>query len=55
MSDDARDAFPDMEIQAIPPESIIYADVADEAGLRDLLALCGTGLGTGLAPATTGG
>ena len=41
MSDGARDALRDMEIQAIPPESIIYADVADEAGLRDLLALCG--------------
>jgi hypothetical protein len=41
MSDRARDAFSDMIVQAVPPESIIYADVVDEAHLRDLLALCG--------------
>jgi hypothetical protein len=41
MSDRARDAFSDMIVQTVPPESIIYADVADEAHLRDLLALCG--------------
>ena len=41
MSDRARDAFSDMIVQTVPPESIIYADVLDEAHLRDLLALCG--------------
>jgi hypothetical protein len=41
MSDRARDAFSDMIVQPVPPESIIYADVVDEAHLRDLLALCG--------------
>jgi hypothetical protein len=41
MSDRAREAFSDMKVQPVPPESIIYADVADEAHLRDLLALCG--------------
>ena len=41
MSDRARDAFRDMIVQPVPPESIIYADVADEAHLRDVLALCG--------------
>jgi hypothetical protein len=41
MSDRTRDAFRDMIVQPVPPESIIYADVADEAHLRDLLALCG--------------
>jgi hypothetical protein len=41
MSDRARDAFGDMTVQPVPPESIIYADVVDEAHLRDLLALCG--------------
>ncbi len=41
MSDRARDAFNDMVVQPAPPESIIYADVVDEAQLRDLLALCG--------------
>jgi len=41
ISDRARDAFSDMIVQPVPPESIIYADVADEAHLRDLLALCG--------------
>jgi hypothetical protein len=40
-SDRAREAFSDMKVQPVPPESIIYADVADEAHLRDLLALCG--------------
>ena len=41
MSDRARDAFSDMIVQPVPPESIIYADVVDEAHLRDVLALCG--------------
>jgi len=41
MSDRARDAFGDMTVQPVPPESIIYADVVDEAHLRELLALCG--------------
>jgi hypothetical protein len=30
-----------MTVQPVPPESIIYADVVDEAHLRDVLALCG--------------
>ena len=41
MSDRARDAFSDMIVQPVPRESIIYADVVDEAHLRDILALCG--------------
>lgn len=41
MSDRARDAFSDMIVQPVPPESIIYAEVADEAHLRDILAMCG--------------
>jgi len=41
VSDRARDAVSDMIVQAVPPEAIIYADVVDEAHLRDLLALCG--------------
>jgi hypothetical protein len=41
MSDRARDAFSDMTVQPVPAESIIYADVVDEAHLRDILALCG--------------
>jgi len=41
MSDRARDAFGDMTVQPVPPESIIYADVVDEAHLRELLAMCG--------------
>ena len=40
MSDRARDAFSDMIVQPVPPESIIYAHVVDEAHLRELLALC---------------
>jgi hypothetical protein len=41
ISDRVRDAFSDMTIQPVPPESIVYADLVDEAALRDLLALCG--------------
>jgi hypothetical protein len=41
MSDRARHAFSGMIVQPVPPESIIYTDVVDEAHLRDLLALCG--------------
>jgi hypothetical protein len=41
ISDSVRDAFSDMIVQPVPAESIIYADVVDEAQLRDLLALCG--------------
>jgi hypothetical protein len=41
ISDSVRDAFSDMIVQPVPAESIIYADVVDEAHLRDLLALCG--------------
>ncbi len=40
LSDRARDAFSDMIVQPVPPESIIYAHVVDEAHLRELLALC---------------
>ena len=40
MSDRAREAFSDMNVQPVPPESIIYAEVVDEAHLRELLALC---------------
>ena len=40
MSERARDAFSDMIVQPVPPESIIYADLVDEAHLRDVLALC---------------
>ena len=40
VSDRVRDAFSDMVVQPVPPQSIIYADVVDEAHLRDLLALC---------------
>jgi hypothetical protein len=40
MSDVARDAFDDMIVEPVPPESIIYAEVVDETDLWDLLALC---------------
>jgi hypothetical protein len=40
ISDRARDAFSDMIVQPVPPESIIFAHVVDEAHLRELLALC---------------
>jgi hypothetical protein len=41
LSDRAREAFSDMSVQPVPPESIISAEVVDEAQLRDVLALCG--------------
>ena len=40
MLDRARDAFSDMIVQPVPPETIIYAHVVDEAHLRELLGLC---------------
>jgi hypothetical protein len=40
LSDRARHAFNDMKVELVPPESIIYGEVATEARLRDLLALC---------------
>jgi len=40
LSDRARHAFTDMQVEPVPPESIIYGEVANEARLRDLLALC---------------
>jgi hypothetical protein len=41
MSERAREAFSGMSVQPVPPESIICAEVVDEAHLRDILALCG--------------
>ena len=38
MSDRARDAFGDMIVQPVPPQSAIYAELVDETDLRDLLA-----------------
>jgi hypothetical protein len=40
MSDRAREAFGDMIVAPVPPESTIYAEVVDETDLRDLLAKC---------------
>jgi hypothetical protein len=39
MSEHTREAFSNMIVQPVPAESIIYADVIDEAHLRDILAL----------------
>ena len=40
LSDRTRHAFHDMKVEPVPPESIIYGEVANDARLRDLLALC---------------
>jgi hypothetical protein len=40
VSDRVRHAFDDMTVEPVPPESIIYGEVANEARLRDLLTLC---------------
>jgi hypothetical protein len=42
MSERACFAFPDMQVIPVPPQSIIYGQVADDAHLHDLLALCQT-------------
>jgi hypothetical protein len=40
VSDRVRHAFDDMKVEPVAPESIIYGEVANEARLRNLLALC---------------
>ena len=42
MSERACLAFPDMHVIPVPPQSIIYGQVADDAHLHELLALCQT-------------
>ncbi|HEY2205698.1 MAG TPA: hypothetical protein VGH99_14595 [Pseudonocardia sp.] len=42
LSELARNVFPGMEIHAVPPETIIYGNIADEEQLSELLALCRT-------------
>jgi hypothetical protein len=40
MSERARSAFGDMTVVAVAPETIIYAQLADDAHLHGLLDLC---------------
>ncbi|GEL19766.1 hypothetical protein [Pseudonocardia asaccharolytica] len=40
LSDRARNAFCGMQIQAVPPQTIMFGELAEESDLRDLLALC---------------
>jgi hypothetical protein len=40
LSDRARNAFPAMEVDTAPVETVIRSDAIDEAGLHGLLELC---------------
>jgi hypothetical protein len=40
MSELARSAFRGMAVAPVPPETIIYSEVADDAHLHGLLELC---------------
>lgn len=42
LSDRARDAFPAMEVDTAPVETVIRSEAIDEAGLHGLLELCRT-------------
>lgn len=42
LSDRARGAFAGMQVVPVEAETLIYGDVADDAALHGLLALCRT-------------
>jgi len=40
MSERMRSVFCEMEVSAVPPETIMFGELTEHTGLRDLLALC---------------
>jgi hypothetical protein len=40
LSERARSAFRTMDVQDLPPQTIVFGDLDDESELRELLALC---------------
>lgn len=42
LSEPACSAFPAMDIRTAPAQTILLGEVAEQSGLRDLIALCST-------------
>ena len=40
LSDGARGAFCTMQVRDVPTETVIFGELADPSGLREILALC---------------
>jgi hypothetical protein len=40
LSERARGAFCTMGVRSVPPQTIMFGELADQSDLRDLLALC---------------
>lgn len=41
LSERARNAFGGMEVKCVPPQTIMFGELAEQSDLRELLALCG--------------
>jgi hypothetical protein len=42
LSERARGAFNAMDVLSVPPQTIVFGELADQSDLRNLLALCST-------------
>jgi hypothetical protein len=42
LSERARCAFSAMDVRSVPPQTIVFGELADQSDLRDLLTLCST-------------
>jgi len=40
LSERARSALRPMDVRSVPPQTIVFGEVSEPSGLRDLLALC---------------
>jgi hypothetical protein len=42
LSERARGAFSALDVRSVPPQTIVFGELADQSDLRNLLALCST-------------
>ena len=42
LSERARGAFNAMDVLSVPPQTIVFGELAEQSDLRDLLTLCST-------------
>jgi hypothetical protein len=42
LSERARSAFSAMDVRSVPPQTIVFGELADQSDLRNLLRLCST-------------
>jgi hypothetical protein len=42
LSERARGAFSALDVRSVPPQTIVFGELAEQSDLRDLLSLCGT-------------